>query len=216
MPAAMTFNSLLGDIRSYLERGYATDTLVYDQLPSLINLAERDIATKLKILGLLNVTTSVMAAGTSVYAKPDRWRQTASINFGVGTAPLQERVTIFPREYEYCRAYWPNSDLRDVPEFYADYDYQHWLIVPTPDLAYPFEVNYWQQPPLLDNVNQSNWLTDYAPQALLYGALYQATPFLKDGAWKKEWEDMYNQQLQALDGQDLQRIIDRTTVRRKV
>jgi len=212
----MTFTSLQVDMRRYLERGYAADTEVFEQIPSLINLAERDIATELKILGLLNVVTSTMAAGTSVYAKPDRWRATASLNFGVGVGPLQERVPLYPRSYEYCRLYWPNSALQDQPEFWADYNYTHILVAPTPDFAYPFEWNYWQQPPLLDNVNQTNWLTDFAPQALLYGSLVQAFPFLKDGPWTQEWKASYVEQMGKLNGQDLQRIIDRTVTRRTV
>lgn len=216
MPVAMTYSSLFDDLVVYLERGYVGDTSVRDQIPSLINLAERDIATSLKILGLLEVVTNAMVAGTSTYAKPDRWRATASINIGVGSAPNQERVTLYPRAYEFCRAYWPNSALQSQPLFYADYDYENWLITPTPDANYAFEVLYWQQPPLLDAGNQTNWLTDYAPQALLYAALVQAEPFMKDGAWKREWQDMYDRQLAALNGQDLQRIIDRTATRRTV
>jgi hypothetical protein len=216
MPVAMTFNSLQADLRRYLERGYVADTEVYEQLPALINLAERGIATELKILGTLNVLTDTMAIGTSVYSKPDRWRATASINFGVGVGPLQERVNLFPRSYEYCRTYWPNSALQEQPEFYADYDYDHWLIVPTPDFAYPFEVNIWEQPPLLDNANQTNWLTDFAPQALLYGSLVQCFPFLKDGVWTAAWSATYKEQLALLNAQDLQRVIDRTVTRRTV
>jgi hypothetical protein len=83
-------------------------------------------------------------------------------------------------------------------------------------MAYPFELNYWQQPPLLDAVNQTNWLTDYAPQALLYGSLVQAFPFLKDGPWTAAWQATYAAQIGLLNTQDLQRIIDRSTVRRTV
>jgi len=216
MSVSMTYTSLFADLQAYLERGYASDATVFAQIPSLINLAERDIATKLKILGLLLPVTDTMVAGTGIYAKPDRWRQTASMNFGVGTAPDQERRPLFPRPYEYCRTYWPNTALRDVPEFYCDYDYQHILVVPTPIAAYPYEWNYWQQPPLLDAGNQTNWLTDYAPQALLYGSLVQAEPFLKDGPWTQAWKDAYAGELSALNTQDLQRVIDRTTIRRTV
>lgn len=216
MPVSTTFDSLQVDLRRYLERGYVEDVEVFEQLPSLINLAERDIATELKILGLLEVVTDVMVAGTSVYPKPDRWRATASINFGVGVGPLQERTPMFPRAYEYCRSYWPNTALQAQPEFYADYNYTNFLFAPTPDFAYPFELNYWQQPPLLDSVNQTNWLTDFAPQALLYGSLVQAFPFLKDGTWTAAWSATYTAQLAKLNSQDLQRIIDRTTVRRTV
>jgi hypothetical protein len=203
-------------MRRYLERGYVADPEVYEQIPSLINLAERDIATELKILGLLNPVTDDLAAGTSVYLKPDRWRATASINIGIGVGPLQRRVQLFPRSYEYCRTYWPNPAETAQPEFYSDYDYGHMLIVPTPDIIYPYEWNYWQQPPLLDAVNQSNWLTEYAPQALLYGALVQAFPYLKDGTWTAAWAATYTAQLGKLNAQDLQRIIDRSVVRRTV
>ena len=46
MPTAMTYNSLLNDLRAYLERGatLATDPTVYEQLPQLINMAERRLA----------------------------------------------------------------------------------------------------------------------------------------------------------------------------
>lgn len=210
---SMTYNSLLGDLRRYLERGDPADTEVFVQLPSLVELAERDIATKLKILGFVNVVTNVMTPGTSVYAKPNRWRETTSINFGREAPAYNMRTPLFPRSYEYCRDYWPDSSEVGEPQFYADYNYTNWLFSPTPDEPYPFEVLYWQLPALLSVVNQTNWLTDFAPNALLYGALLQATPFLKNDERIPVWQGMYNDQLQALDGQDLQRIIDRSVVR---
>ena len=69
-----------------------------------------------------------------------------------------------------------------MPEFYADYDYRHWLFAATPDENYPVEIVYYELPPLLDDAQQQNWLTDYAPNALLYGTLLEATPFLKNDA----------------------------------
>jgi len=212
---AMTFDSLLTDMRRYLERGTVEDSEVYNQLPSLINLTERDLATKLKILGNKNVVTSTMVAGTAVYAKPDRWRETCSFNFGVGTPPLQNRTPLYPRSYEYCNMYWPNRDERDVPLFYGDYDYQHWIIVPTPVASYPFEVLYWQLLPLLSDENQQNFWTDYAPQVLLYGTLIQAAPFLKDDAEFQRWVTMYGDQLKSLGAQDLQGQTDNTDARKE-
>ena len=59
MPTAMTYNSLLNDMRAYLERGatLATDPTVYEQLPQLINLAERRLARELKIQGTVTVVS---------------------------------------------------------------------------------------------------------------------------------------------------------------
>ncbi len=57
MAETMTFASLKEDMRRYLERGFtfATDQIVFEQLPRLINLAERRIARELKVEGLINV-----------------------------------------------------------------------------------------------------------------------------------------------------------------
>jgi hypothetical protein len=211
----MTYASLLTDLRSYIERGGSLDTQVFDQLPTLINNTERDLATKFRILGTKNVVTDTMSAGVSVYQKPNRWRSTTSINFGVGTPPNQERTPMFPRQYEYLRALWPNTELTDVPGFYADYDQNHWLFAPTPDQDYPFEVIYWQLLPLLDDTNQTNFWTDYAPQALLYGTLLYCTPYLKNDERIPTWQAFYQDQLQSLSGQDLLRIADNLPVRKE-
>jgi hypothetical protein len=213
MPIAMTFASLQEDVRRYLERGYVEDTTVFEQLPSLINLAERAIANELKFQGFINVVTTTLAPGTSTYDKPDRWRETISMNFGSGVGNTT-RNPIFARSYEYCRTYWPDPTVQGVPEFYADYDYAHWLLVPTPDANYPLEILYYQQPPLLDDTNQTNWLTDYAPNALLYRTLLEATPFLKNDERIPTWSTMYGQQMQALNTMDLQKIVDRAATRK--
>lgn len=216
MATAMTFNSLLVDLRRYLERGSAVDTEVFAQLPTLINLAERNIARGLKVLGTQNIVISTppaggLVAGTSVYQKPDRWRETVSMNF----ANVNTRKSLFPRSYEYCRAYWPNSDERAEPEFYCDYGFSAWLIVPTPILAYNWEITYYQQPPLLDAVNQTNWLTEYAPDALLYRSLLECEPFLKHDERIQTWATLFGQAMAGLDTEDLQRIVDRSVVRDK-
>lgn len=214
MAVSMTYNSLLKDLRAYLERGTAIDTTVFEQLPSLINLAERQLANSLKILGFVNNVVDTMGVGQSVIPKPDRWRDTISINFGVGAA--QVRTPLFPRSYEYIRRYWPDEDLTDQPKFYADYDYFNWLIGPSADFAYPFEVNYWELPALLDAVNQTNWTTDFAPNALLHGALLQATPFLKNDERIATWQNIYDRDVAILEQQDIKRIIDRTVTREAV
>ena len=207
MSYAMTYNSLLDDVRRYLERGFTaeSDPIVYEQLPRLITLAERRIARELKIQGFIRAVTTPLAADVAVYQKPDRWRDTISMT--VNGRP------IFARSYEYCRNYWPDEAQTAAPEFYADYDYQHWLLVPTPDAADTLQVLYYEQPRFIDEDNQTNWLTDYAPDALLYATLLEASPFLKNDERVATWQAMYDRAAQALNGEDLKRILDRTAVR---
>ena len=211
MATTTTFTTLQQDIRRYLERGFtlASDAIVYEQIPRLINLAERRIARELKVEGLINVVTSTMQAGLAVYPKPDRWRTTVSFNYGIDNQYTQ----LFPRSYEYVRSYWPNRNETSPPLFYADYDYNNWIVSPTPDQAYPFEVLVYQLLPLLDDSNQTNWLTEYAPQVLLYASLLEATPFLKNDERIAVWQSMYDRSAQALNGEDLSKILDRSARR---
>ena len=216
MATAMTFTTLQQDVQRYLERGntLASYPIVFEQIPRLINLAERRIARELKVEGFINVVTGTLSAGQSVYPKPDRWRYTVSINIGTGTT-LNTRKILFSRVYEYLRSYWPDALETDTPIFYSDYDYSHWLLAPTPDAAYPFEILYYELPPLLDDTVQTNWITEYAPQLLLYGTLVEATPFLKNDERIPVWQSMYDRAAAMLNGEDLAKILDRSAVRKE-
>jgi hypothetical protein len=214
MPASMTFTSLQSDIRNYLERGGITDPIVYEQIPRLITLAERRIARELKIQGFQRVVNTTLQSGVAVYPKPDRWRDTISINIGTG-ANNNTHTPVFARSYEYIRQYWPNETQTDQPEFYADYNYNFWIFGPTPDADYPMEVLYYELPPLLDEVTQTNWMSEYAPNLLLYGSLVEATPFVKDDQRVQLWQSYYDRALAALNGEDLQKIVDRSVNRRE-
>ena len=216
MATTMTFTTLQQDVRRYLERGttYASDPVVFEQIPRLINLAERRIARELKVQGFINVVSGTLQSGVAVYPKPDRWRDTVSINIGTG-ANNNTRKVLLSRVYEYLLSYWPDRTATAQPIFYSDYDYTHWLIAPTPNADYPFEVLYYELPPLLDDVVQTNWLTDYAPQLLLYGTLLEATPFLKNDERIPVWQNMYDRAASMLNGEDLAKILDRSAVRKE-
>jgi hypothetical protein len=207
MSYVMTYDSLLVDLRRYLERGFTqeSDQIVYDQLPRLITLGERRIARELKITAFIRAVTTPLQTGVSVYAKPDRWRDTVSMI--AGTKP------IFARSYEYIRNYWPDPTQTGTPEFYADYDFQHWLIGPTPDTDSVLEILYYEQPRLLAPDFQTNWVTEYAPDLLLYAALLEATPFLKNDERIQTWQALYDRAAQAINGEDLKRILDRASNR---
>ena len=216
MATTMTFTTLQQDVRRYLERGttYASDPVVFEQIPRLINLAERRIARELKIQGFINVVAGTLQTGVSVYNKPDRWRDTVSINIGTGSQNNTRKI-LFSRVYEYMLSYWPDRTATEEPIFYSDYDFSHWLIAPTPDADYPFEILYYELPPLLDDAVQTNWLTEYAPQLLLYGTLLEATPFLKNDERMPVWQSMYDRAAAMLNGEDLAKILARSAVRKE-
>ena len=205
MAVSMTYNSLFNDISSYLER---TDTATLDKIPTFIMLAEQVLASEIKFLGNLTVNQSTMVQGNPIITKPARWRKTVSMNVTVAG----ERKPVFLRTYEYMRQFWPDDAQEDVPQFYGDYDYQHWLIAPTPDDAYTFEVMYYEEVQPLDATNQQNWFTQYAPQAMLYGSLLQAMPFLKNDERLPLWQAQYDKIVTQLKTENIQRLGDRQAV----
>lgn len=214
MPAAMTFTSLQTDIQNYLERGSSVvnDPIVFAQIPRLINLGERRCVQTLKVQGFLEVNTNSFQVGVSVYAKPDRWRATATFNFGSG-ANNNVRTVLVSREYGYMRQNFPDDSVTDKPVCYADYQYNFWLIAPTPDQAYPFECVCYHEPALLDSINTTNWLTTYAPNLLLYASLLEATPFLKNDERIPIWEQFFQESAANIGKEDLKKIFDRNAQR---
>lgn len=201
MPEAMTYDSLVSDIQVYAER---SDTPFIDQIPRFIALAENRLASEVRGLGFIRVTGFNLAGGDPVMEKPIRWRETISISL----TDAGSMFHLYPRSYEYCRTYWPDPSSTSIPEFYADYDYEHSLIVPTPNKVYQGEIRYHERPEPLSSTNQTNWITRYAPQLLLYASLLEAQPFLKLPERIAEFQSLYDRALQALRAEDSKRISD--------
>jgi hypothetical protein len=217
MPVALTFNSLITALQDALERGSATtDPTVFRNFPLYINNAERAIARRLKILGMNIPIVGALAASNAVYPKPNGWRRTISMNYGVATVtdPAQNSATqIFARGYEYCLSYWPDLTQTAPPKYYADYNYTNWLVVPTPNISYPWQILYYGLPQLLDASNQTNFWTDFAPETLLPRALLEMTPFLKNDERLVVWKGQYEEAVTALGSEDDSRLVDRQAVR---
>ena len=131
----MTYDSLNTTVQQYLERG---DRAVVDAIPTFITLAEFEIAEQVKTLGQLQVAQSTMLTGNATLQKPARWRKTVSMTVTVNG----QKRPIFLRKLEYLQNYWPDANQTDVPAYYADTDWDHWYLAPTPAADYPFEVLY--------------------------------------------------------------------------
>jgi len=202
----MTYNSLTSMVLSYLER---SDPATIAAIPTFITLAEFEIAQEIKTLGQLQVVTATMQAGTPTIQKPARWRKTVSMTLTNPTTSQTQPVLV--RKLEYLQNYWPNAALTATPVYYADSDYEHWYIAPTPDQAYTFEVLFYERIAPLSSTNQTNWLTQYAPNAMLYGTLLQAMMFLKNDN-RAVFQQKYTEAITALKTEDVSRVGDRQAV----
>jgi hypothetical protein len=200
----MTYDSLTTTVLQYLERN---DAAVVNAIPTFISLAEFEIAQEIKTLGQLQIVESTMDADNSVLQKPARWRKTVSMSVTVDG----KKQPVYLRKYEYLKNYWPDANMTDVPLYYADTDWEHWYLAPTPDQAYAFEVLYYERIAPLSSANQTNWLTQNAPNAMLFGTLLQAMQFLKNDQ-RVIFQQKYTESLQALKAEDVARVGDRQAV----
>lgn len=186
MAESMTYNSLLADVAMYAERN---DRPFIDQVPRFVMLAENRIASQTRGLGLLKIVTGAFEPGQDVVAKPSRWRETGT--FMVRDAE-SSATFLKSRSYTFCRSFAPNASSTGLPQYYADYGYEHFLVAAKPDQAYNFELAYFERPLPLDQTTQTNWTTQYAPQLLLYATLLEAQPFLKLEQRAAEFKGLYD------------------------
>lgn len=205
MAEALTYNSLVNDVKIYLER--TNDTALADQIPRFIMLAENRLASELKVLGEQTPVTGSLTANSSTLPKPSHWRAMTSLNITTSTG----RKAVLPRSYEYCSLYWPDRTATGEPRFYADYDYDNILIVPTPSSAYSFEMMYYARVSPLDMATQTNWFTVNAPQLLLYASMLEAHTFLKNWDQVDTWQKLYDRAMAAITHEDKSHSTDRST-----
>lgn len=205
--ASMTYDSLMEDISVYCERD---DDPFMAQRPRFIMMAENRIASSVRGLGLLKFANTQLQQGDPTYVKPSRWRETASFSY---INSLGKRVYLKERGYEYCRTYWPVVATQGTPEYYANYDFEHFLVVATPNATYDAEFSYYERPDPLSSTNQETWTTQYAPQLLLYGCLLEAQPFLKRPERIAEFRTFYDEAVSNVAKEAQRRAIDQTNAR---
>jgi len=201
----MTYDSLTSSVLQYLER---SDAAVVNAIPTFITLCEFEIAQNIKTLGQMEVVDSVMQIGNPVIQKPARWRKTTSMTLSNSGS----KQPMLVRKLEYLNNYAQDVTATGTPLYYADYDYDHWFVAPTPDKAYAFEALCYTRLQPLSAQNQTNWLTQNAPNAMLFGTLKQTAPFLKNDARLALWKQMFDEALGALKTEDTLRVADRAAI----
>lgn len=207
----MTYSSLVTSLEAYLQR---TDSLVISNIPNFISLAQIRIPRELKILGFRQEVTGNFdgtAQSSGIMQKPSDWRKTIAFYVGTGTNN-NIHTPVFERDYDYVRSIYPDATAQDTPRFYADADYEHWLVQPSPPSALPFKIPYYATLAQLDDTTQTNWLTVNAPDLLLYASLLEAVPFLKVDERIPVWQGYYNAAKQALMMQEIENKYDTAAV----
>jgi hypothetical protein len=196
----MTYDSLVADVQNYMERN---DAQFVAQIPSLIYLAEQSLAAEIKTLQQLTVVEVTVLAGQFILQKPALWKKTISMK--ANGQPIVKRTQ------DYLAQITSESSTGTV-QYYAEYDYDNFMLSPTPSANTSIELTYYGLVQPLNTDNQQNLITREIPQALLFGTLLQAQGYLKAIDKLAVWKQYYTDAISAIKNEDKLRSIDRNTV----
>lgn len=203
---SMNYTNLITTVGDYLER----DDLI-EKIPLFIMLAERKSSRILKAQLAQIAVTSQLTQNSPVVVKPQRWVETISFTIQTedGVVVLRERVR------ELLQSMYPVTADTATPKYYAEWQENYFYLGPTPDQAYDFELMMYQQPPSLGEAQQTNYLTDNAPDLLLYSTLLEAEGYLKNDERLPVWKAARDEIIDQYMGLDMRRQSDRQQNRKK-
>lgn len=207
MSVVMTYTSLFNQILKWNER--INDALLADQIPTVISQTEFMLARELKTLLFQKAVTGSFTIGMAgaVLPKPARWREMSTFFMGTGSGYMKT-VELYPREYSYCRQFAPNPETLGTPTYYCDYQYTYFLVVSSPDQAYPYEMKYYESPPPLGPQQQTNQLTQYVPDLMFKGCQLTAAMYLENLDMIPVHQGIYDRALASTKSEGISRLQD--------
>lgn len=205
MAFILTYDTLLQQTIKDLER---EDAIVTGSFDRWVKNAHERIARDSPTLLFQVYLVGNFTVGQNAYIKPGRWQTNISWNYGSGTN-LNTYNPIQLRSYEYCRLYSSDDSVTGPPVYYSDYGYNNWIISPTPDLAYPFELIIQETAQVIDATYQTNYMTEFMPEILEKAVMIEAMLTLKNDERKELIQNEYVALLSSFNAMDARRRMDR-------
>ena len=193
--ALSTFTELKDAVADWLDRSDLTA-----RIPDFITLAETRINRALRIRPMEVRSTMTTTAGSQYFNLPGGYIQMRNIQLNANPVTPLEYIT--PEMLD--RLY--GSSTTGKPRAYTLIGDEIQLS-PIPDSAYSLEMAFYEKfTPLGDGATGgtvvSNWLTLNAPDVLLYGALLEAEPFIKNDERVAVWLNGYSNAIDKLQKAD--------------
>jgi hypothetical protein len=195
-----TFSGLKTTIADYLNRDDLTSII-----PSFISIAEAKFNRKLRVRQMVKRATATL--DTAFFAFPSDFLQAKE--FQLNTNPITYLEFVTEKQGDLMRQ--DAIIAPGKPKYYTIVGTQLEVIA-TPDDGYTGELTYYGKIPALSDSNTSNWLLAYAPDLYLYGALVEATPYLKDDERLGTWSTLYTNSLGDIEIADQRASVSSTPI----
>ena len=192
----MTYSSLKTDIQTWAEN---TGTDFTNQLDTFIDNTQTKLSRDIDPVGFNENVNSSMVQG-------DRF-----VNLPTAVEPMLfnyvEIVVSSNTKYlemktlEFIKEYWPNNSLQGEPKYFTNFDDNRIYVAPTPDQNYDIKIGYQGKINPLSNTNTTNWYTENASDALLYGTLSEANLFTKNMEDYNIYKQKYVESVTAINNE---------------
>ena len=181
-----TYAQLKSAIQNYADN---TETTFVASIPDFIESAEQTILNSIDLQYFRkNVTGVTSGTGTDPYLKvPSDYLASFSLSVLNGTT----KEFLLEKDVNFVQSFNPTS-ATGVPRYYAYFDIDNFILAPTPAAVYTAELHYFYRPNSLTAAgeNGTTWLSENAPNAMLFGSLVEATVYMKG---EPDIMQMYNE-----------------------
>ena len=166
----MNYTELKANIQDICET-----TFTDDQLAMFTKQAEQTIYNTVQIPALRRNVTSTFTTSNQYLAIPTDFLYVYSIAVTDGTGNYQ---FLLNKDVNFIREAYPKASSTGLPQHYANFDDDFFIVGPTPDSNYAVEMHYGYYPESIVTAG-TTWLGEEFDSALLNGALVEAARFMK-------------------------------------
>ena len=184
-----TYAQLKTAIQDFAEN---TETSFVTHLPDFIRAAEDRIFKLVDLEVFRKNATSALTTSDPYLSVPTDYLSSFSLSITRDSA----KEFLLQKDVNYLQEYNPNPATTGVPKYYAFFDIDNFILAPTPDSNYAVELHYYYRPASLTAGADggTTWLSENAPNALLYGSLVEAYIYMKGeqdvlGMYEKQFQE---------------------------
>lgn len=191
---SFTYAQLKQAIQDFAEN---TETSFVTNLPVFVRGAEDRIFTLVDLELFRKNATATLTQGDPYLSVPSDYLAPFSIQ--ITTSGSED--FLLHKDVNYVQQYHIDVGANATPKYYSIYDVDNFIMGPTPDQAYTVELHYYYRPASITAGLDSatSWLSENAPNALLYGSLVEAYTYMKGEADMMQlYEQRFAQELQRL------------------
>ena len=171
---SFTYATLKTSIQDYMEDSGTTFT---NNLDNFIKVTEEDILKNVELDYYKKNVTGTASSGNAYLGMPSDFLSA----FSLAVISSSVYTYLLLKHPSFIRDYTPNASTTGTPKYYADFDNDTFILAPTPDEDYSFELHYFYRPNSLTAgaSDGTTYLSINAPNVLLSGCLLQAALFMK-------------------------------------